>query len=349
MKSEEEFIENSKNGDFQQSLEWSKVKELWNREVITFKDKDKNIVALMSILVRKIPLFGYFMYVPRGPIGEIKNIETMKYFKEEIDKLQKKYNAFVIIIEPNIKNDDETFKNNILSLGYKINNNGMNFSETIQARHNFRLNIKNKTEEEVFNNFSSKTRYNIRLAIKKGVVVKRVGKNGLDEFYKLMQITGQRDKFNIRRKEYFQIIMDSFKDKAEIYISYYNNIPLAGALMINYANKMTYLYGASSNEYRNFMPTYLLQWTMIKDSIELGCDIYDFRGIEMEQGKQGGLYRFKKGFGGSFVELIGEIYIPYKSIKYKLFKIARKVLCNIRHTKLNLKNFLQYHFKNKGE
>lgn len=346
MKSFEEFIQSSEYGDFQQSTMWANIKEFWKRETITLNNKG-NIVAGMSILIRKLPFFGYIMYVPRGPVGEIENKKVMKSFKSKINELQKKYHAFVIIIEPNIKDDNKKFKDNVTSLGFSINNHAMNFSECIQARHNFRLNIKDKTKEEVMANFSSKTRYNIRLAQKKGIVVKKVGITGLDDFYKLMEITGKRDNFGIRKKEYFKKILDSFKDYSEIYIAYYNDIPLASALTITYGNKMTYLYGASSNEFRNLMPTYLLQWTMIQDGISSDCDIYDFRGVSMDQGPTGGLYRFKKGFGGDFIELIGEIYIPFKPFKYKLFKLARKILYKIRHIKLFLKNFLQFHFSNK--
>ncbi len=340
MNSYEEFLKNSSYGDFQQSTEWAKVKSLWEQVILTFKDRDDVIIASMSILIRKIPLFGYFMYVPRGPIGEYLNKEVMEYFKEEIDKLGKKYNAFAIIIEPNVENKNEEFKKLVTMTGFSINNHAMNFSEAIQARHNFRIYLKDKTEDEVFNQFSKKTRYNIRLAVKRGITIKVFDESGIDEFYKLMEITGQRDHFGIRKKEYFKKIMASFRDSAKIYLAFYNDTPLAGALMINYGGTMTYLYGASSNEYRNYMPTYLLQWTMIKDAIKSGCLVYDFRGVSMDQGENGGLYRFKKGFGGEFIELIGEIYIPFKPIKYKLFKQTRKTLCKIRHIKIILKNFL---------
>lgn len=341
MKTADEIFKNTMYGDFQQSDSWANVKNLWERVVINYKDDEDVILASMSILVRKIPIFGYFMYVPRGPIGEYESLDVMSFFKNALDELNKKYHAFAVVIEPNIKNEDEAFKKTVKESGFKINNNAMNFSEAIQARHNFRINLKDKTEEEVFNNFTSKTRYNIRLAKKKGVIIKKIGIDGLNDFYKLMEITGKRDNFGIRKKEYFKKIMTSFKDNASIYTAYYNDTPLASALMINYGKTTTYLYGASSNEERNKMPTYLLQWTMIKDAIKEGMFTYDFRGVKMDEGENGGLYRFKKGFGGELIELIGEIYIPYHPLKYRIFKLARKVLCKIRHIKLILKNFLQ--------
>ncbi len=336
MDSYEKFLISNELSDFQQSKEWAKVKTLWKNEIITVCDNDK-IVLSISILIRRFPFFGYIMYVPRGPVGTIHSENAFKELTAKIKELNKKYKAFVIIVEPNISIDDEKFYNMVKKIGYKINSNAVKFSEEIQARHNFRLVLTGKTEEEVFKNFASKTRYNVRLAIKKSVTVKKMGIKGLDDFYSLMEETGKRDKFIIRPKSYFKEILESFEDKADIYIAYYEGHPVAGILPIIYGNKVTYLYGASSNSYRNVMATYLIQWEIIKLALDRKCDIYDFRGVSMDQGESGGLYRFKKGFGADFIELIGEIYIPFKPVKFKIFKLAKKILYNYRHAVFNIK------------
>lgn len=327
----EEFIKKQELCDFQQSVKWGKVKEFWKNETIILQDKEEKIVATMSILIRKIPFFGNLMYVPRGPIGEIHEEAVLKELTEKMKEIAKQYKAFVIIIEPNVKKEDRVFEELARKLGYKINSKAIKFEQEIQARHNFRLNLKNKTEEEVFAQFASKTRYNVRLAMRKGVRVEEKNKEGLEEFCKLMQETGKRDNFRTRPKEYFETILTEFPEEAKIYIAYYEDKPLATIMPMLYGNKMWYLYGASSNEHRNLMPTYLLQWEMIKLAIKHHCNGYDFRGVSMERGEEDGLYRFKKGFGGDFVELIGEIYIPFKPIKYHFYKIAKKIFCNLRY------------------
>lgn len=334
----EEFILNNDLCDFQQSIKWAKVKEFWKNEIIIIYDDNKNIIMEMSILIRKFPLFGNLMYVPRGPIGQIHNEEILKSLTEKIKNIAKDVKAFAIIIEPNTKNDDEEFKKIVKKLGYKINNNAIRFDQEIQARHNFRLNLKNKTEDEVFKKFSSKTRYNIRLAIKRGVTVEEKDINGVEEFYKLMKQTGKRDNFRIRPKEYFETILKQFKEETKIYIAYYQEKPIGAIMPIIYGKKMWYLYGASGNEHRNLMPNYLLQWEMIKLAIRNNCEVYDFRGVSMENGREDGLYRFKKGFGGEFVELIGEIYIPFKPVKYFFYKIAKKIFCNMRYLVYKIQN-----------
>lgn len=327
----EEFIKKQELCDFQQSTNWSNVKEFWKNEIIILQDVHKNITATMSILIRKVPFFGNLMYVPRGPIGDIHNEQILFELTNKMKEVAKKYRAFVIIIEPNIKKEDKEFESLARKLGYKINSTAVKFEQEIQARHNFRLNLSNKTEDEIFKNLAQKTRYNVRLAIKKGVIVKEKNEEGIDEFYKLMQETGKRDNFRTRPKEYFQKILREFPYETKIYIAYYEKEPISAIMPILYGNKMWYLYGASSNKYRNLMSTYLLQWEMIKLAIKNNCKIYDFRGVSMENGKEDGLYRFKKGFGGDFVELIGEIYIPFKPIKYFFYKIAKKVFCNFRY------------------
>lgn len=106
-----------------------------------------------------------------------------------------------------------------------------------------------------------------------------------------------------------------------------------GIFDIDYGNKVWYLYGASSNEHRNLMPNYLLQWEGIKYAISKGKDVYDFRGVSGvldESHPQYGLYRFKKGFNAEFTEFIGEIYLDFKPLVYKLYKISEKTFKKAR-------------------
>ncbi len=337
----EEFIKKQDLCDFQQSIKWASVKEFWNNDIIIIEDNNKNILATMSILIRKLPILGNIMYVPRGPIGNIYNEEILRKITNKMKEIALEYKAFAIIIEPNVKADNKEFSIMANKLGYKINSKAIKFDQEIQARHNFRLNLRNKTEDDIFKNFASKTRYNIRLAMRKGVEVIEKNEKGLDEFYELMKETGKRDNFIIRSKEYFATILKKFPGDTKIYIAYYENQPISAIMPILYGNKMWYLYGASSNSHRNLMSTYLLQWEMIKIALKNGCNEYDFRGVSMENGEDG-LYRFKKGFGGDFVELIGEVYMDFKPVKFFLFKIFKKIFLNIRYKiyKLTRKNNL---------
>lgn len=329
-----EFLSKNDRCNFQQSIEWGKVKSNWINEIILVENNNNEIIASFSVLIRKIPIFGNIMYCPRGPICDIHDEKVLKELTTSLKELAKKYNSFVLKIEPDIKSSDEEFRDIVKNLGYKIKDNAKNFSEEIQPRYVFRLDIKNKTEDEIFNDFHQKTRYNIRLATKKNVVIKEGQKEDLKDFHKIMEVTGKRDNFIIRSLGYFEKMYDElYPEHMKLMMAYYEGKPISGIINIIYGNKVWYLYGASSNEYRNLMPNYLLQWEMIKYAIQNKKDMYDFRGVSgvvEESHPQYGLYRFKKGFGAEFTEFIGEIYIDFKPITYKLYKISEKIFKNLR-------------------
>lgn len=339
-KSKEEyknFLEGHERCNFQQSLEWGKVKDSWTNEVVLAEDENGNIIGSLSVLIRKIPIFGNLMYSSRGPVCDIHDEKVLKQLTDGVKELAKKYHAFVLKIEPDIKSDDKEFREIVTKLGYKIKDDAKDFSEEIQPRYVFRLDIKGKTEDEIFAGFHQKTRYNIRLATKKGVTVKEGTKEDLKDFHKIMVETGSRDGFIIRSLEYFEKMYDELApEHMKLLMAYYEGKPISGVIPIMYGNKTWYLYGASSNEYRNVMPNYLLQWEMIKLAISRGDDIYDLRGVSGvvdESHPQYGLYRFKKGFGAEFTEFLGEIYIPFKPMWYKLYKIAEKTFRKLRALK----------------
>ena len=275
-----EFLEKHERCNFQQSPEWAKVKGNWINEIVLAEDESGKIIGAVSILIRKIPIFGNIMYSSRGPTCDIHDISVMKQLTDGIKELAKKYKAIVYKAEPDILSSDEEYRKIVTSLGYKIKDDAKNFREEIQPRYVFRLDIKNKTEDEIFAGFHSKTRYNVRLAIKKGVEVKEGTREDLKDFHKIMVETGARDGFIIRPLSYFQKVYDSMgEEHARVYIAEFEGEAIAATLPIYYGNKVWYLYGGSSNKHRNLMPNYLIQWEMIKWAVENKCDWYDFRGV----------------------------------------------------------------------
>ncbi len=339
--SEEEyttFLESHKRCNFQQSVGWANVKNNWTREIILAEDSSGKIIGSLMVLIRKIPFFGNIMYSSRGPVCDIHNMEILKQLTEGVKELAKKYKAIVFRMEPDIESSDEGFKNVMLDIGYQLKDDAKNFREEIQPRYVFRLDTKNKTEEELFNNLHSKTRYNVRLAIKKGVQIKEGTREDLKDFHKIMITTGIRDGFITRPLEYFERMYDCLGSKhMRILMAYYEDKPIAGVIVIIYGNKTWYLYGASSNEHRNLMPNYLLQWEMIKIAVQNKSDIYDLRGVPGIADNSNGLYRFKKGFGAEYTEFIGELYIEFKPLRYRLYKFSEKTFRNLRALKLKFK------------
>ena len=324
------FLQTHPKTNFMQSPEWAKVKTEWKNEFIVVKDNNDKIKGTMSILLRKVPIINrYIMYAPRGFVCDVHDKQTLKELTEKATEIAKKYKAFIFRLDPDVLQSDEEFQNIIKELGYKTKNKIKNINQVIQPKYVFRLNVKNKTEEELLKSFESKTRYNIRLATRKGVTTRVGTRKDLEIFYNIMKTTGSRDDFFIRPIEYFQKIYDSMGPKhVRLIIAEYEGEPIAAVLPILYGNKVWYLYGGSSNKHRNLMPNYLLQWEMIKWALENKCDWYDFRGVsgfKSENDPQYGVYKFKKGFNPEFMEFINEMYIVYNPFINTMFNISKEI------------------------
>lgn len=328
MQQSEKFVCSEKTGCFMQSRFWSRVKTNWISERIILRDSNRKITADMLVLIKKIPFMNTaLMYSPRGPVCDFSDTAVLNELLEEIKILQKKYNAFMLKIDPAIEYSDREAEENLISLGFKHAFNKVGY-ENVQCREIYVLELYGKTEDEIFASFKPKYRYNIRLALKKEVSCKYYGTEKIDDFFKLLKETAKRDGFRIRGKDYYVKMMNAFGSNCRLYMCYLGNIPLSGAIAVNYAGKVHYIYGASSSEYRSYMPNYFMQWNMIKWAIDTKCDIYSFGGIPYyydETHPNYGVYRFKRGFGGRVVNLAGEFDYVFKPAVRSAVNLALKI------------------------
>ena len=272
------------------------------------------------------------LYAPKGPVCDLSDVDRLKALKSEIDKLAKLKRAFLFTIDPEVPYDEEIIER-FKSLGFISKSRGFSKDELIQPRFNMMLNIKDKTEEELMAGFGEKTRYNIRYAGRKGITVRHSRDDkDIETFYEISKITAIRDKITCRSLQYFKVMRDVFpQENLRIYIAEHEGEALSGAIAICYGGKMWYIYGASSNEKRNLMPNYLMQWEMIKWGLEEGCKVYDFGGVFILS-KENGLYRFKEGFCGEegLIELVGEFEYVYNKPLYLLFQKGVPAIRGIR-------------------
>ena len=175
-----------------------------------------------------------------------------------------------------------------------------------------------------------KTRYNIGLAQRRGVLVRAAGATDLSDFYALLEETAKRDRFYIRPLSYYADVLEAFGDDAALLVAEHDGQLLAGVIIVAFGRQAAYLYGASSGEQRNLMPTYLLQWEGMAWASKRGCRQYDLWGIPKEaladgghEGREDGLwgvYRFKQGFGGEPVGYAGAFDYVYAPLHYQLWQ-----------------------------
>lgn len=340
----ERFLQTNRKGHFAQSVLWAKIKTDWKFEAVIVRDESGAIEGTVGVLIRPVPLFrANMMYSPRGPVCDVHDKDVMRRLMEGVNALAKKYNAYIFKMDPDVPSNDAEFAAICKELGFIPPSDSKNF-EGVQPRYVFRLPLNGRDEEQLLASFHQKTRYNIRVALKKGVTVQIEDKSRVDDFYRIMLETGIRDHFVIRTADYFRRLLDALGEHARLYMAYLDGKPIAGTIAIWYGNKVWYLYGASGDSYRNVMPNYLLQFEMIKWAVEKGAEIYDFRGVSgdiSEDNPLYGLYRFKKGFNGEFTEFIGELTVVYRPALNGFLKFAEK---NYRHL-----NMLKFKLKNRGK
>lgn len=309
----EAFLASHPRGTLFQSGFWHGVKKNWRWRAVIFR-RDGEIAAGMSILLRQVPCTPWKLaYAPRGPVCDPQDAEALAALTEGAKLLGKAENVCLLKLDPDAPLEDAGFQKSMAALGWQLLPESWNF-DRIQPQHLARIDLRGKDAETVLAGMKQKTRYNIRLAERKGVTVRVCGLEALPEFYDLMRTTGIRDGFAVRPCSYFEGMLRSLGANARLYMACYDGIPLAGAITAQFGNKTWYLYGASANEGRDKMANYLLQWNMIQWAVESGCDWYDFRGVSGGQGenKTMGLWRFKGGFGAELQTLVGEYELPLK-------------------------------------
>jgi lipid II:glycine glycyltransferase (peptidoglycan interpeptide bridge formation enzyme) len=177
------------------------------------------------------------------------------------------------------------------------------------------------SEEEILSQMKSKWRYNIRLAERK-VDVRQADEAELPVFYRLFRETAQRDGISLHSFAYYQKLFELARERGvalRLYLADYEREPLAAIITLFMRGAGTYLYGASSNNHRNMMAPYALQWRAMRDAKAAGCTAYDLFGIPPDASPthpMAGLYRFKTGFGGTIIHRPGSWDYPLKPLLY---------------------------------
>jgi len=333
------FVASHPQGHILQTPAWAELKCAfgWTATRIGIKEKG-DVVAGAQILFRTLPLgIATIAYIPKGPVVNWENESLVKFLFEAIDSVCKSTNAIFVKIEPHTISNSKFQTSNIQLPTSNLLSPFPNYqllitSKPIQPQRTLVIDLR-PSEDEILAAMKQKTRYNIRLAEKKGVTVKP--SDDLDTFNKLMQITGERDKFGVHSSAYYRKVYELFRplNRAQIFTAYYNDQPLATLMLFILGERAWYFYGGSSNEERNRMPTYLLQWEAMRWAKAHGATHYDLWGVpdedeetleaNFESRDDGlwGVYRFKRGFGGKLIREPDAWDRVYSPMMYKLYQM----------------------------
>ena len=302
------FLSQHPNAHLLQTGEWGQLKSAFGWKAVRIITGNVGV----QILFRKLPLGFTIGYIPK-PVNNRQTFSNPLW--REVEALCRKHRAVFLKIEPDSWEDQkpETWSPELRTSPHNI-----------QPPRTIIVDLKG-TEEDILAGMKQKTRYNIRLAEKKGVTVHPW--EDIESFHRLMLVTGGRDGFGVHSREYYQRAYELLRPKglAEILVAEYEAKPLAALFVARNGKRAYYLYGASTDEERNRMPSYLLQWEAMKWAKARGCEEYDLWGVpdeeettleaNFEKRHDGlwGVYRFKRGFGGELkraVQALDRVYNP---------------------------------------
>lgn len=310
------FLSQHPNAHLLQTGEWGELKSAFGWEPV--RVISGSIGA--QILFRKLPLGFTVGYIPKAVIGDQLSVNSNQssvgsdQFWKEVDSVCRKRRAIFLKLELDQWEDGTPITNYQLPISL----------HNIQPPRTIVIDIKN-SEEEILARMKQKTRYNIRLAEKKGVIVRAW--DDIESFHKMMLVTGGRDGFGVHSLEYYKRAYELLHPSGlcEILLAEYEGKPLAALFVARNGNRAYYLYGASTEGERNRMPTYLLQWEAMKWAKARGCEEYDLWGVpdedeaaleanfETRHDGLWGVYRFKRGFGGELkraAQAMDRVYNP---------------------------------------
>ncbi|HID62763.1 MAG TPA: peptidoglycan bridge formation glycyltransferase FemA/FemB family protein [Anaerolineae bacterium] len=316
------FVAAAPTGHLLQSWPWGQLKAAFGWQAVRVGVEDGGrLVAGAQVLFRSLLPYLSIAYVPKGPILDFGNQEISEALLSALHRLARQKRAILLKIEPELPHSPPVARQ-LQAWGFRPS------PQTIQPRSTIHIDLRPGLDE-ILARMKSKTRYNVRLAERKGVLVREGTADDLPTFYGLIELTGRRDGFAVHSREYYRTAYQLFVPPglARLFLAAYRDEVIAGLMAFAFGQRAWYMYGASSDRERNRMPNHLLQWQAIRWARERGCLTYDLWGIPDEVGKepekykktvtgrQGGLwgvYRFKQGFGGQVVRYVGAYDYVYR-------------------------------------
>ncbi|MCC7118141.1 MAG: peptidoglycan bridge formation glycyltransferase FemA/FemB family protein [Anaerolineales bacterium] len=350
-----QLISKLPNPHFLQSHEWGQVKAqagwvpyyaVWTESEFyvtqNFAEAEgQTPLAACLILKRTVSFRGLIkasiLYAPKGPLLDWSNPTLRMRVLNDLQNFAKTQKAIFIKVDPDVElgrgvpDSVEAVEDSTgPAVSGELKRGGWRFSaDQIQFRNTVLIDL-NPDEESLLMKMKPKTRYNIRLAEKKGVVLRVGKKEDLPNLYKMYAETSVRDGFVIRDENYYQMVWKTFLENCESQaepqalplIAEAGGEALAAIFLFIFGKRAYYVYGMSRNLQREKMPTYLLQWEALKIAKAQGCEVYDLWGapeVFDESDSLWGVYRFKEGLGGQVARTLGAYDFAPNLFLYKLY------------------------------
>ena len=314
------FVSNLQTNNFLQSIYAYERYKKTSREVYICGLRERERIVCASIVLCTHKRYGAKIFsLPGGPIldyNDKRRDEIMSNCSRELCSFLRKRGGIAVEISPYIAYNDELTKS-LLELGYK------ELGEYVQPKWVSVLDLTSFTnEEELLLSFRQSHRRSIRKALKTyGVFLKELSLAELPIFYELVKKSSVKHGFSLQPLTYYEEMFRSFGENIKFIVSYYDDIPLAGAMFVLYGDEIVYLYGGSDPKNGKYCGSFAIHWHMLKFALENNYKYYNFYGVKPFPGD--GVYEFKLGFRAGTREMMGTFILPI-GLKGKLYKSRLK-------------------------
>ncbi len=316
---------NATDGGLLHSWQWGEFQKTLDRKIIRLGaiDGAGQLQAAVLMVKHELPFEYNYWYCPRGPVINVLEIDDLNSLFAEMKKIAHEEKSFLIRVDPPWLIGNEK----------RLLDNGFRKGEhEIQPKCTLVLDL-TQSETELLSGMKPKTRYNIGLAQRKGVIVRISNEiSDIEAFWQLMKQTASRDGFFPHHKEHYKKMFEILsQDKTvKLFLAEFDNKIIAANMVSFFGKVCIYLHGASSDMYRDIMAPYLLQWAAILEAKKLGLVKYDFCGINgpsFYNKKWEGITRFKTGFGAELkiTEYVGSHDLIINPVIFSVYKFVKQV------------------------
>jgi lipid II:glycine glycyltransferase (peptidoglycan interpeptide bridge formation enzyme) len=311
-----------------QSWEWGEFRKLTGVAVerIGFFEQGK-LHKGIQVTFHPLPVIGKTAgYVPKADAPDENQLAALKQLGEKND-------ALFIKLEPNISKPADAAPtdpgvDSFAPIQELLDKNQGTSGKSLFTKYTFLLDL-SPSEETLFANFSTKTRYNVNLASKKGVTIyENTSLEGMEQYLEILAETTSRQGFYAHSPSYFRQMWETLGKSGMLHIFHavYDGTILVSWIMFVFNGVLYYPYGASRSANRDVMASNLMMWEMIKWGKAQGCKSFDMWGAlgpnPDEKNPWFGFHRFKKGYGGKLLEFFGTTDLVFNFPMYKLFRLA---------------------------
>lgn len=303
-------------GEFKSRYRWQVSRWLWRAQ-------DGTPQAAAQVLIQYRGGFG-LGYVPKGPLLDWTQSTLTEAVLTHLETLTRTHKLLLLKMDPDVRADTplgEALKAQLSARGWRPS------LEQVQFRNTMVLDLRAELDT-LMARMKPKWRYNLRLAVRKGVRVREARFEEFPLIYEIYAETATRDGFIIREANYYLDVWRLFCEAglAIPLVAEVDGDVLAALILFHFGRQAWYMYGASRTRSRELMPNHLLQWEAVRCARDLGCVTYDLWGAPDrldESDPLWGVYRFKSGMGAEFVPRIGAYDFAPNRLWYGLYSLFR--------------------------